>query len=408
MSERAVTPPEHATLVAELELIRRKGITKLRDLNLPGLVQAARAAGDAGPDQPVDAPLIEETIRRALDDLGGGRLGEATRILFGLEPGSRAESPTDLRASAADAWGTAVETFRRDPQTTAISELADAILRRAYQHAERLAHLALERRLPTTSRLAVAWLERFEAYYRVWTPISGIAGDLCAYRSTLLEPDRPYDREPGTDGPTDPGYSQENQAAGYLTTALWHFTRFLVERQRFISRYGGMWLLSDAQAESEVQDAIYAITWHSPNNERDDSFLRRLHERAGGELHPFRVLLETDRIARATEEEWREWAAQCHCTWNAADEVEREHFPTHRHHPGINRKCSLHAIVTACNDYTTLIDDDWTRVADWYRLPAIPTGMANDRKMYEEWRQTSRPPQGARQSQPDAPPALES
>lgn len=25
---------------------------------------------------------------------------------------------------------------------------------------------------------AVAWLERFEAYYRVWAPVSGIGGDL--------------------------------------------------------------------------------------------------------------------------------------------------------------------------------------------------------------------------------------
>ena len=60
--------------------------------------------------------------------------------------------------------------------------------------------------------------------------------------------------------------------------------------------------------------------------------------------------------------------------------------PPPRHHPGTTRKCSLNAIVTACNDCTTLIDDDWTKVADWYRLPAICTGMANDQKMYEEWK----------------------
>ncbi len=389
MNDRPIAPPSYDGLVAELELIRRKGIVRLRDLDLPVLVQAARAAGDAEPDQSVEAPLIEEMMRRALEDLGSGRLSETARVLFGLEPGSRAETPTDLRRSAADAWGVSEARFRRDPQTLVISELADAILRRGHRYAGRLAHLALERRLPTTSRLAVAWLERFEAYYRIWTPITGLAGDLCAYRSTLLETDRPNDRPPGTEGPNDPGYTQEIQGAGYLTTALWHYTRFLVDRQRFISRYGGMWLLSDAQAEADLQAAIYAITWHSPNNERDDSYLRGLHDQAGGELHPFRRLLETDRIAAATEVEWHDWAADCHCTWEASKEVEQEHFPTHRHHPGIDKHCSLHAIVTACNGYTTLIDDDWARVADWYRLPAIPSGIVNDREMYEEWRRKS-------------------
>ncbi|HYI61534.1 MAG TPA: hypothetical protein VEW93_06985 [Acidimicrobiales bacterium] len=380
-----MAPPTFGDLKGELALIRREGIVRLRLLDLPALTRLARACGEADPDQVVEAPLIEEVIRRGLDELGGGRLGECALLIFGLEPGTRADSPTQLRREAAERWGLSEARFRRDPQELILTQLADALLRRAHQHQQRMAHLNLERRLPTTSRLAVSWLERFEAYYRVWTPITGLAGDLNAYRFTLIEEGRPYDRVPGTDGPGDLGYSQENQAAGYLTTALWHFTCYLVGVQRHLQRFGGMWLLSDARAEQELADAVYRIGWHSPNNERDDSYLRGLYEQAGGELHPFRVLLETDRIGKATEAEWHEWAAQCRCIWRTEAEVEQEPYPTHRHHAGVDRGCQLHAMVAACNDFCALVDDDWKRVADWYRLPAEAVGMVRESGLYEDW-----------------------
>lgn len=384
MSDRPIEPPDEDRLVAELKTIRHAGIVKLNRLELPALVQAARAAGDADPDQKVGAPLIEEVIRRGLADLGGGTIGECATVLLGLEPGTRGLTPAELRRAAAEVKGISVDRFRREPEIEILTQLAQAIVRRALRHHERLAHLALERRLPPTSRLAVAWLERFEAYYRVWTPVTGLGGDLAAYRSTLLEEDRPYDQAPGTDGPDDPGYTQEFQAAGYVTTALWHYTCVLVEVQRYLHQYGGMWLLSDAKAEQELADAVYRISWHTPNNERDDSHLRGLYEQAGGELHPFRVLLTTDRIAKATEQEWHEWASTCRCTWSVEDEVDSERFPTHRHHGGIDPKCQLHAVISACNDYCTLVDDDWRRVADWYRLPVGRVNSVNDRRLYDK------------------------
>jgi len=383
MGERAVVAPNYDNLYNEVLMIRRKGITTLRDLNLPAFRQACWAAGEVDDNDPVNAPQIEALLRRGVEELGGGKLGECAGLLFGLEPGTRGDDPTQLRRDAAERWGVSEARFRRDPQHRICSQIAEAVLLHIHQQQARLAHLNLERRLPTTSRLAIAWLERFEAYNRIWTPVSGLAGDLCAYRSTLLEDDRPYDRAPGINGPDDPGYTQEIQAAGYLTTALWHYTRYLVTLQQFINRHGGLWLLSDTRAEEAVGDAVYRIRWHSPNNERDDSFLRELHDRAGGELHTFRRLLETDRFAAATEQEWHEWAADCHCTWEVSDEIDTEHFPTHRHHAGISQRCQLHAISTACNDYTTLIDDDWRRVADWYRSTDGSATMTNDRAMYD-------------------------
>lgn len=385
-SGRAVSPPAYAALYDEILLIRREGITKLRDLDLPALRQACYAAGDVDETDPVEAPQIEALLRRGVAALSGGRLGSCASLLFGLDRETRGDSPTRLRREAAERWGVSEARFRRDPQTLICTQMAEAILLRAQEHRKRLAHLALERRLPTTSRLAVAWLERFEAYYRIWSPVTGLGGDLTAYRSTLLEKDRPYDREPGTDGPDDPGDTQENQAKGYVVDALWHFTCYLVELQRFMSEYGGLWLLSDARAEQDLADAVYRVWWHSPNNERDDSYLRGLYDQAKGELHQFYLLLNTDRIATATGMEWVEWADQCDCTWRLGEEAPLERYPTHRHHPGIQQRCQLHALVTACNDYCALVDDDWKRVADWYRLPTRPLQAVSGEELYVGWR----------------------
>lgn len=53
--------------------------------------------------------------------------------------------------------------------------------------------------------------------------------------------------------PDDPGYTQERQASGYVSYALWHYTCYLVELRRFVRRYGGLWLLSDTSGSPVVE-----------------------------------------------------------------------------------------------------------------------------------------------------------
>ena len=381
---RPVEPPDFYSLLGEIELIRRKGITELRSLKLPAFEQSCWASGAVDTNQQPEAPQIEALLRRGIECLGTGRAGESAVLLFGLEAHQRGDEPHKLRADAAERWGVSLERFRRDPQDRICRMIAEAVLRLVAEHQTRMAYLDLERRLPTTSRLAIQWLERFEAYYRIWTPITGVAGELCAYRQTMIDPDRLYDDPSDHEDSGREGSGQDAQAAGYITSALWHFTDLLVQLQQFKVRHSGLWLLSDARAEQAAADAIYRIWWHSPNNDRDDSFLRGLHHQAEGELHQFHLLLESDRIARATLIEWQEWASRCDCQWEITAEVEHEHFPTHRHHPGISPRCQLHAMVSAANDFTTLIDDDWRRIADWYRLGEHPQAIVNDRKLFEE------------------------
>ena len=124
--------------------------------------------------------------------------------------------------------------------------------------------------------MAQVWMERFAAYYRIWSPVSGLGSDLTAYRSTLLEPPENWDRRYGIDGPDDPGYSREEQADGYVTFALYLYAHFEWELRQFETLFGGRWLLSDADAEQALADSVYRIRWHAPVSERDQSYLRAL------------------------------------------------------------------------------------------------------------------------------------
>ncbi|MCP4224880.1 MAG: hypothetical protein GY773_16205, partial [Actinomycetia bacterium] len=201
--------------------------------------------------------------------------------------------------------------------------------------------------------------------------VSGIGGDLTAYRSTLLEEGRPWDRPPDPSLPGDTGNSQEAQAAGYATDALAHFVTFLVLREEFIIRFGGMWLLPDAQAETEISGAEYRIWLSSPTNERDDSFLRTLLSKTPDrEPDGFLEELRSSERGEGIHSEWQAWAGSCRCTWELGSRVGREFYPTHLTHPTISQGCDVHAMIAACNEYKLILDDAWDQIADWY--PDVP------------------------------------
>src|SRR5947209_2289942 len=201
VSSEGIEPPPFDDLVADLLLLRLKGIVELRQLKLPALAQAVRASGRGDEDRPVEAPAIEALLRRSIDNLEDSRWGRAASILYGLTPGTRGDSPATLRQDAADEFGVGFSRWRNHWERLVVGQVADLILGACHEHQMRLTHLALERRAPASSRLAVAWVERFEAYYRLWTPIYALGADLTAYRATLLEDDRPYDHEPSETEP---------------------------------------------------------------------------------------------------------------------------------------------------------------------------------------------------------------
>lgn len=364
--------PDEPQLIDDLKTLRRRGITQLASLDVPALRQVVRAAGRVGPDDSVGAYAIEAMLRDAVAQIGGDH-GDAAALLFGLEPGARSDRPSQLRKESAALLGVGVEHFRHTQEPALVGQVVQLMLGEAHRYRLRLSRLREDVRTPVGSRLAVEWLSRFEAMYRIWSPVYGVGSDLTAYRSTLLEEDRLWDREPDPNDPDDDGYTQERQAAGYVTFAFYHHVKALLALQQFKIQFGGLWLLPDAQAETDLSDAIYRVTLTSPHNERDDSYMRMLlAEVPGQELHGFLTRVATDRVAKKTHDEWQEWVATCKCEWTLGERRGREEFPTHRNHPGISEQCDMHILIAACNDFCLILDDAWDQIADWYHDVPLP------------------------------------
>ncbi len=371
MVTRQARLPDERALIDDLKTLRRRGITKLAELELPALRQVVRAAGRVGLDEPIGAYVIEAMLRDAVAHVGGDH-GDVAALLFGLEAGARSDRPSELRRASAGQLGVGVEQFRHVQEPALLGQITQLLLGEAHRYQLRLSRLREDVRTPVGSRLAVEWLSRFEAMYLIWTPVYGLGSDLTAYRSTLLEADRPWDDYVDPSHPED-AYSQERQAAGYITFAFFQYTKALLALRQFEVQFGGMWLLPEAQAETDLSDAIYRVVLASPHNERDDSYMRMLLNKVRGEeLHGFLGRVATDAIAKETHDEWQQWAGDCRCTWTLGERHGREAFPIHRNHPGISEKCPMHTLIAACNDFCLILDDAWDQVADWYHDVPLP------------------------------------
>jgi hypothetical protein len=361
--------PTHDDLVADLKLLREKGLIRLRTLRLPALQGAAQACRESDQAEH-DPPAIEGMLRRAIEQIGG-EMEEACSYLFGLVPGTRGWKPKDLRERAASLYNMQPETFRKEPQELHIGQVAEEILKLCHEQRLRSERVKLERRHPADSRLAVQWLDRFEAYYRVWTPVSRLGDDLQAAITTRREPESvrpPWDTE-GKELATQEWAGTEHQARGYVRGALYAYAWYQLELRRFMVRHGGLWIFSDADVERQIADAIYQISWYTTFNMEDDSWLRRLLSQAQYEEElSFVELLRAMPIGASVHQEWQDFAASCHCE---DDE-----------HP--QDDCRVHTMIRACGRYCQLVDEEWYKIADWYHDGAKPRRPVNGADLYEK------------------------
>lgn len=383
--------PTSDELLPELKRLREAGLTRLDELDLPELLRAARLATA---DETGEAHVvIETTLRRAIARLGGGRYGETASVLYGLSDGTRAFTAGVRRTMAAAAFGRSSVTFRKKYESGLLSQIAAQILALGAEQRVQQARLQRQPQHPAESTMAVEWLRRFETYYRIWSAASGLGADLTAYRSTMLEHDRLWDRRYGTRGPKDEGWSQEEQAQGHAHFGLYHYAKFKWEVKQFDIASGGLWILPDAEAEQTLADAAYKITWYSPYNEMDDSFFRNLiAESRDQEMYGFIKGLFATEPGRLNEQEWQDWAAECECTWEPAASRDDEPFPTWRHHKGISERCDVHQVIVACGTYLDLVDQGWRQVADWYRLPDKARRGLSGESLYVDWLSKRKPP----------------
>ncbi|MEU6564659.1 hypothetical protein [Nocardia nova] len=358
--------PDHAAVVAELRMIREKGLGGLRRMNLPVLHDVARRLDITATGIEPEPAAIETLVRRAVGHLGGGAFEEAAAYSFGLATGVKYAPVGERRRQAADVMGMMPDTFRKGPEKEVVEHTAEAVLALCYDATMRRTHLAMERRRPADSRLAVAWVERFEAYYRIWTPVYALAADLRAALKT-------YQEEPADHLPWDPDSEQPfdpvKEAQGYARSALhWH-ARYLLDVQRFIVKHGGLWLLSDAEVESEVSDAIYRIGWHNPINEENESWLRRtLATRQLEEAQLFYRALETSGEGETIHAIWQKFVLDGHYAELTGD----------------TSKSQVHNTIRACDDYIAKIDEDWLKIADWYAPGQAPPKGVSGARLYDE------------------------
>lgn len=123
MATPAEPVPNLDELVGELRELRLVGLLRLRRLGPDGLGRAALIqVGDSGP------AAIESMLRKAVDRLGEGNLGESAAYTFGLTQGTRDWPGQDRRRRAAEVYGVSVDRFRKYQERFVVEQVAEQIL----------------------------------------------------------------------------------------------------------------------------------------------------------------------------------------------------------------------------------------------------------------------------------------
>jgi hypothetical protein len=115
-------------IIAELRVLRERGLVRVRHTDLKGLSLAASRTGLAaavggGPG------AVEAMLRAAVENLGGGSLADAAAATFGLGRGERDMAAQDRRRRAALKYGVSVERFRKHHERIVLEQVAEEILK---------------------------------------------------------------------------------------------------------------------------------------------------------------------------------------------------------------------------------------------------------------------------------------
>jgi hypothetical protein len=244
------------------------------------------------------------------------------------------------------------EHLRKDREPLLLEAVADELYAADSAYRLRHKHRTQPEREPERSALGINWLEQHRSYRRIWTPLSGMRNDLYVLLRYLAADEEDHDA-----------------IADRLCNITWQWARFSAALERFVEEQGGLWLLADAESEIAAADAIYRAQLLVPLGESDVSWLRTLlAETPHQELDGF-----ADRLVEAGERRrelmgaWMAWTSACKGDTDADD-------------PG----CGLHDWFEAAEQFIRLIDEDWYRIADWYRMSDIDLGGVDAREVLKE------------------------
>lgn len=362
-ADGAAWVPGPEALAADLKAMLRTGVTveqcrAARALLALDLVRV-KAATASVDDLAVSASYLIREACAAVDGMDTG----ASSLLLGLAPGSRRRPLTNRRSDAAAVLGYSTDHVRREREPLLIRAIADELYAMDSAYRLRHRHRTRAEREPQASRLGIDWLEQHRSYRRIWTPVMALRNDLLV----LLE----YFSDAHAAGATPHEVDDDARAdiSDRLSNMTWRLAQFSIAIDDFVEREGGLWLLADAASEIQAADAIYRLSCHLPFGEADVSWARMLLRRAEQqELDAY-----VDELVAAGDQRrefmgvWVDWA------WAAVaaddplprnDATPKADEPTH----APRSECGRWLACTA--EFIRLIDDDWYRVADWYRTPA--------------------------------------
>jgi hypothetical protein len=331
--ETTASPSE---LAADLGGLLRPGVTTEGLRACANVLDLALVKAKSASDQSADLAVAAHTlITEAAKRVDDGAFGPAATLLS-LAPGTRGSLLKDRRRQAAELLHVSTEHLRKGREVLLIEAVADELYAADSAYRLRHRHRAEAEREPERSGLRIDWLEQHRAYRRIWTPLSGMRNDLAVLRDYLAAED-------------------EGRAAiaDRLCSLTWHWARFELALECFVREQGGLWLLADMESEIAAADAIHQLQLRVPLGEADCSWLRTLlldspHE----ELDGF-----ADRLIDAGER--RKELMGVWLTWAGCPQPE-----------GSGCGCAYHAWQRTANEFIRLIDEDWYRVADWYRQSA--------------------------------------
>lgn len=128
--------PTADDLVADLRVVRERGLVRLRHTDLARLrsvvMQISASPSAPGPltagSEPTGPSTVEAVLRAAVESFGGGELAAAAMATFGLDRGSRDRPAYDRRRRAAQVYGVSIERFRKHHERIVIEQVAEEIL----------------------------------------------------------------------------------------------------------------------------------------------------------------------------------------------------------------------------------------------------------------------------------------
>lgn len=387
-ADRQQSPPAPEQIASDLAGMLRTGVTVDACRNSAALTALAIVAAKAPSSERNDlavaaANLVREASARVDDGTSG-----PTAILLGAAPGSRRRPLKERRRQAAEALYIQPETLRKDREPLLLEAVADEIYAMDSAYRLRHRHRSDAERDPLDSGLRVDWLAQHRSYRRIWTPITALRNDLLVLIEYLSEiraaGQVPFPETAVADGQAPVASARWFKLTDRCANLTFWLARFTGELGEFVERDGGLWLLADAEAETQAADAMFRIVYHLPFGEANNSWARSLLARTpSGELAELITLLDDDADWDVVRRMWLEWgweyvededALSRSALEGALMDQATEDGPPPSFQavapPDPETECGRW--LAASEEFIALIDDDWYRVADWYRKTRGP------------------------------------